>query len=67
MTEPNQDSGKKLQRKLIIGLLYGLLALIVIYILAILAFRNFYKENHFSKVVQQLNQLSKDAESASGS
>ncbi len=69
MTEPEPDtnSGEKLQRKLFICLLYGLLALMAFYFLAIVGLNNFYKEKPFSKVVQQLNQLSKDAEKASGS
>ena len=62
MTKPDIDSGKKLQRKLIMGLCYVLLALMGFYFLTIVVLNDFYK-----KSVTQLNQLSRDASKASES
>lgn len=58
---------KKLQRKAMFTAGYICMFIIFMYFLFSSALGNFYFERKFSNVVNQLNQLSRDAEKASGS
>lgn len=58
---------QKLQRKLILTTGYICMFLLFVYFLFASVYGRLFTERSFSSVVDQLNQLSKDAEKASGS
>lgn len=65
MTEPEDNSGKFLQRKLSLGVGYGVMVVVLAVCLGCLGFVSFYN-NEFPKVVNSLNQLSGVAEKQKG-
>lgn len=68
MQDNNDDvEAKKLQKQLFLTTGYVVMLVIALYFLYISSYGRFYEEKKFSEVVNQLNQLSADAEKASGS